>query len=250
MSDDSYTKRAALWAQKQREKENISHEYLEKPAMYNALPDLTGLRVLCVGCGSGEECAEMKKRGAREVVGIDASSGLIEIARATYPEIHFEVCAMEDITYPVDSFDFIYSSLTLHYAPTWTDILTRIRNTLVPGGEFLFSTHHPIKWGMEKTRDGDRVSYRLSYELQGRDNAEIHGDYLTARPIHETLFNEIPVTFYHRPLGQLVADIRSAGFTLIDFLEPLPLETAKAKKKNFWLVHQKIPKFAIFRLRN
>lgn len=248
MSDDFYSDHATLWAQHKRDKENISHEYLEKPAMYAVLPDLRGKRVLAIGCGSGEECQELKTRGALEVVGIDSSPALIELARASYPDITFAVRAMEDIAYPINSFDFAYSSLTLHYAASWTDILRRIRATLKPGSEFLFSTHHPIKWGMEKSRTGDQLEYRLSYTLQGRDGAEIHGDYLTPRAIEERLFNEIPITHWHRPLGDLLRDIRDSGFTLLDFLEPKPLDAVKAKKKNFWLAHQKIPKFAIFRL--
>lgn len=249
MSDDSYSAHAASWAQHARNKGKLSHEYLEKPAMYGALPDVRGKRVLCIGCGSGEECRELKNRGASIVVGIDKSEGLIAIARSSWPDIEFVTGAMEDIDYPAGSFDFAYSSLALHYAPSWTDILSRIRRALVPGGEFLFSTHHPVKWGMEKTRDGDHFTYRLSYELEGRDTAEIHGDYLTPRRMDEVILNEIPVTFWHRPFGDLVRDIRDSGFTLIDMLEPKPTDGTKAKKKNFWLAHQKIPQFVIFRLR-
>lgn len=249
MSDDSYDSHAARWTHHARTKESISHEYLEKPAMHDALPDLSGKRVLSIGCGSGEECHELKERGAASVLGIDAAPHLIEIARASWPELAFEVCKMEDIAYPANSFDFAYSSLVLHYAQSWIDILKRIRSALVPGSEFLFSTHHPVKWGMEKTREGNRFSYRLSYELQGNNDATIHGDYLTSRRIDEKLLNEIPISFWHRPFGELLRDIHASGFTLVDLREPLPLESAKAKKKNFWLVHQKIPKFAIFRLK-
>lgn len=249
MTDDAYSKHAASWAARARNKEKISHEYLEKPAMFTALPDLRGKRVLCIGCGSGEECRELKDRGAASVVGIDKSEGLISIARSAWQDISFEVGAMEDISYPAASFDFAYSSLALHYAPAWTDILSRIRTALVPGGEFLFSTHHPVKWGMEKTRESDHFTYRLSYELWGRDGAEVHGDYLTTRRMDEVFLNEIPVTFWHRPFGELLRDIRASGFELLDMIEPLPTEAAKAKKKNFWLAHQKIPQFAIFRLK-
>lgn len=249
MSDDTYSAHAKLWAAHARSKDNISHEFLEKPAMREALPDVTGLRVLCVGCGSGEECRDLKDRGAAEVTGIDTSAGLIAIARDSWPDITFDAIAMEDISYPANSFDFAYSSLTMHYAESWTDILVRIRAALVPGSVFLFSTHHPVRWSMEKKRNSERLSYQLSYELEGRDTAVVHGDYLTPRRIDETLFNEIPITYWHRPFGDLFRDIRDSGFTLVDVIEPLPTQNAKAKKKNFWLAHQKIPQFVIFKLR-
>ncbi len=217
--------------------------------MYAALPNLADKRVLCIGCGSGEECRALKDRGAATVTGIDRSSGLIDIARASWSDISFEVRDAEHIAYPPQSFDFAYSSLVFHYLPSWTDALRNIRSCLTPGSEFLFSTHHPVKWGMEKTREKDHFMYRLSYELWGRDKAEIHGDYLTARRMDEAFFNEIPVSFWHRPFSALWRDIRDSGFTLVDIIEPLPTDTAKAKKKNFWLAHQKIPQFIIFRLK-
>jgi len=49
---------------------NLVHAYIEKPAMYALLPELANKTVLCVGCGIGEECVELKRRGAR-VTGIN-----------------------------------------------------------------------------------------------------------------------------------------------------------------------------------
>lgn len=248
MSGDSYDAGAKLWAQRMRDRDKPSHDFLEKPAMFAALPDLTSKRVLCIGCGSGEECRELKNRGAASVHGIDSSTGLIEIARSSFPNITFEARTMESIEYPSNSFDFAYSSLVLHYAQSWTDILSRIHASLTPGSEFLFSTHHPVRWGMEKSRIGDHFTYQLSYEMWGSTEAVIHGDYLTERSVSDTLLNEIPVTYWHRPLGSLLRDIIRSPFSLIDAIEPLPTDDAKAKKKNFWTVHQKIPQFIIFRL--
>lgn len=251
MSDDrdTFSRHADAWARQARSGENMSHEYIEKPAMYASLPDLTGKRVLCIGCGSGEECRTLKDRGAAAVTGIDRSAGLIEIARATWQDITFEVGDAEHLAYPPNSFDFAYSSLVFHYLPSWTDSLRRIRACLTQGSEILLSVHHPVKWGMEKTREKDHFSYRLSYELWGKEEAEIHGDYLTPRQLNEVFFNKIPVSFWHRPFSALWQDIRNSGCTILDIIEPLPTDAAKAKKKNFWLAHQKIPQFLIFRLK-
>ena len=41
-------------------KESIYHSYYEKPAMYNALPNLKGKKVLSLGCGSGEDSHYLK----------------------------------------------------------------------------------------------------------------------------------------------------------------------------------------------
>lgn len=54
--------------------------------MLSRLPaDLTGRRVLDAGCGTGAATAEMAARGA-EVVAVDISPSLVEIARKRLPE--------------------------------------------------------------------------------------------------------------------------------------------------------------------
>lgn len=48
----------------------------------NAIPtDLSGLTVLDIGCNAGFDAIEMKRRGARRVVGIDADADSIAQAR-------------------------------------------------------------------------------------------------------------------------------------------------------------------------
>jgi 2-polyprenyl-3-methyl-5-hydroxy-6-metoxy-1,4-benzoquinol methylase len=82
---DAYNKFAEKWANAKRDRSSIFHRYLEKPGMYGKLPDLVGKDVLCIGCGSGEEGEFLRSLGAKRVVGIDISEGLIDIARKTYP---------------------------------------------------------------------------------------------------------------------------------------------------------------------
>ena len=54
--------------------------------LLDSLPmDLHGMRILDAGCGTGQTTVELAKRGAN-VVGIDLSSNLIELARARLPD--------------------------------------------------------------------------------------------------------------------------------------------------------------------
>jgi trans-aconitate methyltransferase len=68
---NSYNVHATRWAERLRTKNNPAHCYLEKPAMLSKLPDLVGSRVLCVGCGSGEEVEMLLSRGASFIHGFD-----------------------------------------------------------------------------------------------------------------------------------------------------------------------------------
>src|SRR2546430_6513266 len=52
-------------------------------------------RILDVGCGNGYTCGQFLARGG-EVVGIDLSESGIALARATYPDIRFELLPADD----------------------------------------------------------------------------------------------------------------------------------------------------------
>lgn len=51
------------------------------------------------GCGTGRVSAHLAARGL-DVIGIDLSPGMIDIARRTYPELPFEVGALEELPLP------------------------------------------------------------------------------------------------------------------------------------------------------
>jgi len=204
----SYDDYAAKWALKLRGGDNFAHKYLEKPAMYKKLPDLKGKVVLCVGCGTGEECEHLRSLGAKRVVGIDISKKQIDFAKKSYPDLEFYVMDMEKLNFADASFDFVYSSLTMHYIKDWTKTLRGIHKVLKKNGAFLFSTHHPVKWGARVNRSKEKTSFLLGCETHQSGESEVFGDYLKTRKINDLWFNEFKVSFYHRPLSEILKDIR------------------------------------------
>ncbi len=246
---ESYNNYADKWAARMRSGKNIAHDYLEKPAMYGKLPDLTGLDVLCVGCGTGEECAYLLSRGARRVVGVDISAGLIEYAKKSYPDMEFYVMDMEHLELPIESFDYVYSSLVMHYVDSWKDVLSSISNVLKKNGKFLFSTHHPVVWSAERTRTKTEKQSILGYKKFTETNTcEIYGDYLNTRKIEDIWFEDFKVTYAHRSMQEILGDIVSSDFEIKDFLEPKAIESCKEVAPVFWEIHQKLPLFMIFEL--
>jgi len=67
--------------------------------------------------------------------------------------------------------------------------------------------------------------------------------------IHDRWFGDFKVTYYHRPLSQLMRDILDSGLDIVDFQEPKPLPIVRRKNPQYWKIHQKIPLFMIFILR-
>lgn len=247
----SYNDYAVKWAEKMRSGKNLAHTYLEKPAMYKKLPDLKGKTILCIGCGTGEECEHLKSLGAKRVIGIDVSKGLIDIAQNSYPELEFYVMDMEKLALnsKLPVFDFVYSSLTMHYIKDWKKTLLGIHKKLKPNGSFLFSTHHPARWGAESKRSPEKRTLLLGYEKDSSNHLKVFGDYFKTRKINDVWFGEFKVTYYHRPLSDIIGDILSSGFAIVDFVEPKPLKAAQKHDPNFYAAESKIPIFMILKLK-
>jgi SAM-dependent methyltransferase len=246
----AYNEYAKKWTERKESGLNVAHNFLEKPAMYSKLPDLKNKTVLCVGCGSGEESFYLKSLGAKKVIGIDISNGLIEIAKKNHPKVEFHVMDMENINFPKETFDFVYSSLVMHYVKNWTKTLNSVKKVLKKNGTFLFSTHHPAVWSAERKRDENKRSSLLGYvKFPNENKCEIHGDYLNTRKIDDIWYDEFKVTYYHKSFSSIMNDIIKSGFKITDVLEPKALDKVKEKHKVFWEIRQKIPIFIIFELK-
>ena len=111
--------------------------------MYNNIPDVSKKKVLCIGCGTGEEVEYLRNKGAK-VIGIDISSKMIDIAKQNILGSNLRVMDMEHLDFKDCSFDFVYSSLAIHYLRDWTKVLSEIRRVLKDHCEFLFSINHPF----------------------------------------------------------------------------------------------------------
>jgi ubiquinone/menaquinone biosynthesis C-methylase UbiE len=91
--------------------------YYEWPATRSLLPELKGKRVLDAGCGPGHYAKWMIEQGA-EVVGIDFTPKMLEIARAQLGDsimLH-QADLNEPLSFLTDeSFDIVVSPLVCDY---------------------------------------------------------------------------------------------------------------------------------------
>src|SRR6185437_12924376 len=115
----------------------------------NLLGDVSGMKVLDIGCGSGHSLQYMDSRGAAELWGVDLSKTQIETAKELLKDcnapVHlFESPMEENPGLPHAYFDIVYSIYAIGWTIDLRQTLTNVHHYLKPGGIFVFSWEHPL----------------------------------------------------------------------------------------------------------
>ncbi|WP_096189338.1 class I SAM-dependent methyltransferase [Evansella halocellulosilytica] len=199
----------------------------ERPAMMNMIPeDLQGYSILDAGCSAGWYTEMLTERGAK-VTGIDLSPKMIAAAKRRLKGRANVFCHDLSVKLPFNhnEFDFIISSLTLHYLKDWTFTFNEFNRILKPQGTFLFSTHHPF---MDFTR----------FQCD---------DYFETSLLQDTWHKPsitINVSFYRRSLQKIIHDTNNY-FQLEKLIEPQGHERMKKTAPNHYEYVMKNPHFLI-----
>jgi SAM-dependent methyltransferase len=103
-------------------------------AVFDAIGVGAGTRLLDAGCGSGLALQLAHKRGA-EVTGLDASPGLLAVARERVPTADVREGELEELPYPDGSFDTVTAFNSVQYAADPVAALRELRRVAVPGAQ-------------------------------------------------------------------------------------------------------------------
>lgn len=228
--------------------DSIYHSYYEKPAMYKLLPAIKNKRVISLGCGSGEDSEYLRTLGAQSI-GIDISEKLIDIAKLNHPQCDFRVMDMEKLDFPDASFDFAYSSLAIHYIENWTKTFKEVYRILKPSSYFLFSCSHPLRSSMTASENEmENVRQLAIIKNKTTKDVTIIGNYLDRNKLDTKIREGTRVTTWHKSIGEIVHEIKEAGFLIENFVEPRPLSEMESISPNDFKRLNKIPEFMIFKL--
>lgn len=201
----------------------------ERPSMLAVLPeDLTGKVILDAGCAAGWYTLQLAERGAK-VVGIDLSPEMVHAAKrrvGVRAEIFCHDLA-EPLPFASESFDYVVSSLTLHYLQDWKLTFSEFSRILKPGGGFLFSVHHPFT-DIKLLENPQYFSTELIIDQWRKDGKVFY------------------VPFYRRPLQKILNDTL-AFFTIKEVIEPRPTETFKMVNPVSYNRLLKTPNFLIIK---
>lgn len=189
---------------------------MEHADLLGLVGDVGGHRVLDLGCGAGQLAFHIARAGAEEVVAIDASERMLEVARSrrAHRRVSYRLGTMEEASFDAGSFDTVVSSLALHYVRDYAGLVLRIARWLRPEGLLVFSTEHPI-YTARATAEGwivDREETRTAWAID---------DYAD-EGIREHAWFISGVRRYHRPLSTFLNGLIDAGFRVERVVEPTP----------------------------
>lgn len=181
------------------------------------LPDFKNQTVLDLGCGMGWHCKYAVEKGARQVIGIDLSKRMLEVATDinNAANITYIQMPIEEVYYPIDTFDTVMSSLVFHYIESFDDICKKVNHCLKKGGSFVFSVEHPIF-----TAQGKQDWH---YNEQ---NEIMHWpvDSYFDEGLRQSIFLGEEVLKYHKTLTTYINTLIQNGFEITNVVEPMPEE--------------------------
>jgi SAM-dependent methyltransferase len=147
-SGSSFYDDEAVFATYMRHRHRLDtpNETLEKPVILELVASVANKRILDLGCGDAAIGKELLHQGAASYLGVEGSYKMVETATQTLASTSGKVVrqTIEDWIYPPIAFDLVLSRLALHYVADLSPVFANVFQTLVAGGQFIFSVEHPV----------------------------------------------------------------------------------------------------------
>jgi SAM-dependent methyltransferase len=203
---------------------DLWHRSIIHPGILKVIGNVTGLRILDVGCGNGSLARHLAKMGNR-VTGIDASAPIIDKAKAREAQnplgVTYRVADAANLEmFEHGAFDLVVSNMSLMDTEHADRAITEMARVVEPDGRCVFCLCHPCfdvpgasTWLLEGIGKQLTPSRRISrYNEVFSEWAPFSSD------------RTFDMLAYHGPLSWYVRAIREAGLAVTAFEEPQPTE--------------------------
>ncbi|GAA4400083.1 class I SAM-dependent methyltransferase [Tsukamurella soli] len=173
------------------------------------LGDVRGKTVLEVGCGSAPCARWLAGRGAH-VVGVDISRGMLDRGRPLVQGGNplLVQAGAEDLPIADGVVDVACSAFgAVPFVADSARVMREVARVLRPGGAFVFSVNHPMRW--------------IFRDDPGPAGLEAVLPYFDRSPYVEVDDDGVPTYVeHHRTVGDRVRELVAAGLQLYDLIEP------------------------------
>ncbi|WP_127360265.1 class I SAM-dependent methyltransferase [Actinacidiphila soli] len=168
---------------------------------------LKGLSVLEIGAGAAQCSRWLAAQGARPVA-LDLSYRQLQHGRrigADFPLVQGDATALP---FADGRFDLACSAYgALPFVADTARVMHEVRRVLRPGGRWVFSVTHPVRWAFP--------------DEPGPDGLTAASSYFDRTPyVEQDEQGRAVYVEHHRTLGDRVREIAGAGFRLVDLVEP------------------------------
>jgi SAM-dependent methyltransferase len=182
-----------------------------REAEAHLLGDVRGRRVLEIGCGSAP-CARWLRREGAYVVALDLSGGMLARARQlntasgiAVPLLQADAAALPLAGASVDLACSAYGGLP--FVADAEAVLAEVHRVLRPGGRFVASVNHPMRWPFPDSPDPADLRITSSY-FDRTPYVEVDDE------------GDVSYVEHHRTVGDWVRTVVGAGLVLDDLVEP------------------------------
>jgi SAM-dependent methyltransferase len=131
------------------DQDRIRYELEPEILAFADFPSGAGKRVLEIGVGMGADFMRWARAGAT-ATGVDLTERAVELTRARLQseglDADLRVADAEDLPFPDDSFDIVYSWGVLHHTPDPARALAEGARVLAQGGELRVMLYHRWSW--------------------------------------------------------------------------------------------------------
>jgi toxoflavin synthase len=229
--------------QYQQAKAHSWRSHAETHSFMKLIGDVGGKSVLDIACGEGHFARLLRNAGAAEVVGIDISERMIELAReqeARQPlGIEYRVEDARAVAGHAD-FDLVVGAWLLVYAQTAAELVQMCRglaSRLSLGGRFVTLVSNPSVYDFDPLPDYRKYGFTLSLADRAFEGA----------PTKVILLLEdstLEIENYYMPIAAYESALTQAGFR--DFAVHMPeVSPTPDDEPGYWQDFLRYPSFVL-----
>ncbi|MBD2812669.1 class I SAM-dependent methyltransferase [Xenorhabdus sp. Vera] len=210
---------------------------LEMRTILDLAGDIQGKSVLDLACGTGYFGLQFKKLGASEVVGVDISEKMIEIAKEESQkqgaDIKFHVRNISEME-SFGKFDIIVAGWLFCNAESIEELDAMFRvaaDNLKPSGKLVAYTIEP-DYRLDKRNNYRPYEVDILSETPWKGGFRYEAEFITDPPS--------PLIFYGWGREYYESAMNKTGFKRFEWRKPMLIESdIKRYPAGFWDVHQK-----------
>jgi SAM-dependent methyltransferase len=175
------------------------------------LGEVRGKRILELGAGAAAGARWLDGQGA-DAVAMDLSAGMLRHAREAAERSGVRVPLVQAdalaLPFATSSFDVVCTAFgAIPFVADSGAVMREVARVLKPGGKWVFSLTHPMRW--------------IFLDEPGEDGLTAVHPYFDRRPYVEQDADGVPTYVeQHRTLGDRIRELVAAGFVLTDLIEP------------------------------